>query len=543
MNAPATQNAHQVAPASIGEELSRKPALFAAVLLALLAFIAAAFWHSFTDIYNNWNMPDSLYSHAMIIPPISLFFVWRSRKLLLGEPLAPSMFLGLPVVLFGCFMLLLGDFLGFMTFVHLALLPVLTGLCLMLLGVGATRILWFPLAFLFFMIPMPYSLLSVISFKSKMIATESAVALGKLMTLNMVQDGSFVYLGSDDRLLVGDVCGGMRSLIALLAFGALMAYISKTRVWARILILVVSPLVAILANVVRIFFLCVVGYIWGSESATGIVHDASGIGIFAVAFVLLFSIEGLLRRLAPLREDGQATTPVPETQTMEKQLATRSTTALRGTAGLMAVYLLGVSIVGASAGAHWAINIKRDRAAIADERYPNLDLPPVIGSYYKVGEDIDPGDDVRRALETSSILMRYYVGGNGLPILTTIVYAGQKRRSLHFPEVCLVGQGWEVEQAYSAPVGIEFQGKRLVIFRGDDKQAVLYWLKTGDLFTSSTFINALFWAREQLLFGTPTSSMIKLSMPIRPGQDEDDAFAVLDDFATRLGPILLENIQ
>jgi hypothetical protein len=100
-----------------------------------------------------------------------------------------------------------------------------------------------------------------------------------------------------------------------------------------------------------------------------------------------------------------------------------------------------------------------------------------------------------------------------------------------------------VEQAYSAPVGIEFQGKRLVIFRGDDKQAVLYWLKTGDLFTSSAFLNALYWAREQLVFGTPTSSMIKLSMPIRPGQDEDEAFAVLDDFATRLGPILLENIQ
>lgn len=542
MITPANQAERHAAPISIGAELTRKPALFATVLLALFVFVVAAFWHSFTDIYNNWNMPDSLYSHAMIIPPISLFFVWRSRKALLGEPLAPSTLLGLPVLLCGCFMLLLGDFLGFMTFVHLALLPVLTGLCLMLLGVGATRTLWFPLAFLFFMIPMPYSLISVISFKSKMIATESAVALGKMMTLNMVQDGSFVYLGSDDRLLVGDVCGGMRSLIALLAFGALMAYISKTRFWARILILVVSPLVAILANVIRIFFLCVVGYIWGSESATGIVHDASGIGIFAVAFVLLFGIEGLLRKLAPLREDGKATAQAPETQPAEES-STRASAAVRGTAGLMAVYLLGVSIVGTSAGAHWAINIKRDRAAIADARNPNLDLPPVIGSYYKVGEDIDPGDDVRRALETSSILMRYYVGGNGLPILTTIVYAGHKRRSLHFPEVCLVGQGWEVEQAYSAPVGIEFQGKRLVIFRGDEKQAVLYWLKTGELFTSSTFVNALFWAREQILFGTPTSSMIKLSMPIRPGQDEEDAFAVLDDFATRLGPILLENIQ
>lgn len=206
-------------------------------------------------------------------------------------------------------------------------------------------------------------------------------------------------------------------------------------------------------------------------------------------------------------------------------------------------YVLGIAILLASASVHWAINLKRDWAAAAETPAVNLNLPSEVGPYRQNGEDIDPGDDVRAALETSDILMRYYTAPNGAPILVTIVYAGQKRRSLHFPEVCLVGQGWEVEQAYAAPVGIEFEGRRLVIFRGDDEQAVLYWLKTGKRFTSSTFMNALFWAREQLMFGTPTSSMIKLSMPVlkQAGQDEEEAFAILDDFASRLGPILLES--
>ena len=206
-------------------------------------------------------------------------------------------------------------------------------------------------------------------------------------------------------------------------------------------------------------------------------------------------------------------------------------------------YVLGIAILLASASVHWAINLKRDWAAGAETPAVNLNLPSEVGPYRQNGEDIDPGDDVRAALETSDILMRYYTAPNGAPILVTIVYAGQKRRSLHFPEVCLVGQGWEVEQAYAAPVGIEFEGRRLVIFRGDDEQAVLYWLKTGKRFTSSTFMNALFWAREQLMFGTPTSSMIKLSMPVlkQAGQDEEEAFAILDDFASRLGPILLES--
>lgn len=293
---------------SLGDSFRRSRAVWGASMAAVIVLVVAAYWHSFVDIYFGATAPESLYSHAMFIPLISLFFVWRQRALLGRAPLVPSPMLGYPLLLMGCLMLLVGDFLGFMTLVHFSLLPVVCGLSFLMLGRTATLVLWFPLAFLFFMLPPPYSIISVISFKSKMLATESAVHLGQLLTLNFVQDGSYVFLGSEDRLMVGDVCGGMRSLIALLAFGALMAYISKTRGWARIVILLISPVVAIAANVARIFFLCVVGYIWGSDAATGLVHDASGIGIFAFAFVLLFGAEGLLRRLAPAREpkEGQS---------------------------------------------------------------------------------------------------------------------------------------------------------------------------------------------------------------------------------------------
>lgn len=293
---------------TLGGSMKQRRAAWATTLAITAGLVFAAYWHSFVDIYYGSTAPESLYSHALFIPAICLFFVWRQRAALGRAPLAPSPLLGYPLLLAGCLMLLLGDFLGFMTMVHFSLLPVICGLCFLMLGRPATRLLWFPLAFLFFMLPMPYSLISVISFKSKMLATESAVQLGQWLTLNLVQDGSFVYLGSEDRLLVGDVCGGMRSLIALLAFGALMAYISKTRGWARIVILIISPAVAIAANVARIFFLCVIGYFWGSESATGLVHDASGIGIFAFAFVLLFAAEGLLRKFAPAPEskEGQS---------------------------------------------------------------------------------------------------------------------------------------------------------------------------------------------------------------------------------------------
>lgn len=208
-------------------------------------------------------------------------------------------------------------------------------------------------------------------------------------------------------------------------------------------------------------------------------------------------------------------------------------------------YILGFLILVITAVIHVSITQAQDRAAASDPTYPNLDLPERIGPYAQYGEDIDPGDEVRRILETSSILMRHYVGPSAVPVLVTIVYAGQKRRSLHFPEVCLVGQGWEIEQAYTTPVGLEFRAKRLVIFEGNRKEAVSYWFKTGDTFTGSAFMNTLYWAREQLQSGTPTSTMIKLSMPIvASGKNgEEQAFAALDDLALRMAPILRTNIK
>jgi len=209
-------------------------------------------------------------------------------------------------------------------------------------------------------------------------------------------------------------------------------------------------------------------------------------------------------------------------------------------------YVIAIALLAATTGFHINITNAQDRMAAADPVNPNLNLPERIGPYRQYGDDIDPGDEVRRILETSSILMRYYVGPGTPQVLVTIVYAGQKRRSLHFPEVCLVGQGWEVEQAYSAPVGIEFRAKRLVIFHGSQKkEAVLYWFKTADSFTGSGFMNALYWGREQLRSGTPTSTMIKLSMPITGAgkEGEEQAFAALDDLALRMAPILRENIK
>ncbi len=264
---------------------------------------------AFFDMWTNWNSADSYYSHGALIPLISLGLAWLKRNDFFAAPAGASA-LGYAPMIAAALLLIASDFLGFGVFGQLSIVPMLAGLSLLLLGRARTRVLWFPLAFLFMMVPLPGSVVQSIAFRLKIFAADAAVFLVKAAGFPMRLEGSFIHF-NDDSLLVGDVCGGLRSLIALLAIGVLMAYFSKTRPWAQVMILGMSAPIAVAANVFRIVLLCVVGYYKGSEFAAGRFHDVSGILIFAVAFVLFFTLEGALRAFAATKPVEETTEPRP----------------------------------------------------------------------------------------------------------------------------------------------------------------------------------------------------------------------------------------
>jgi EpsI family protein len=123
------------------------------------------------------------------------------------------------------------------------------------------------------------------------------------------------------------------------------------------------------------------------------------------------------------------------------------------------------------------------------------------------------------------------------PVELTVVHAAVTRRSLHFPEICLVGEGWDVRDQGIQPVGVTFAAKRLVLVRGTESEAVIYWFQTGAKLTPNYFVNAWHWARDQICFRSPVSAMVRLSTPIG-NQGETTAFSVLVDFAMKLAPLM-----
>jgi len=95
-------------------------------------------------------------------------------------------------------------------------------------------------------------------------------------------------------VIVDDVCSGLRSLISLLALGGVFAYGMKAPMIKRMVLFLSTIPIAIITNVCRVILLSAISEIWGSEYATGFIHDFSGFMVFGLAFILLFAVGKLL---------------------------------------------------------------------------------------------------------------------------------------------------------------------------------------------------------------------------------------------------------
>jgi exosortase len=97
------------------------------------------------------------------------------------------------------------------------------------------------------------------------------------------------------QLLVADACSGINSMFALMALGLLYLYLMRYRSMWRNGILLTSILpIAFAANIVRVVTLVLVTYHFGDAAGQGVIHGLSGIGLFIIALLMLFSLDAAL---------------------------------------------------------------------------------------------------------------------------------------------------------------------------------------------------------------------------------------------------------
>jgi exosortase B len=230
-----------------------------------------------------------------------MWLLWTKRRALDALPTPPAVVPGALTLVLGVLMYALGRSQAIIQLEVLSHVLFLSAGLLWLRGAAGWRLLWFPLFFLLFTIPLPGVLVQAVTLPLKSAVSYVAEHLLHWAGYPVARTGVILMVGQY-QLMVADACAGLTSMFTLEVFGLLylhvMGYGDNTRN-VTIGILVIPC--AFVANVVRVIVLVLVTYYFGNEAGQGFVHQFAGLVLFVVAFLLLILCDWLVGWLLRLR--------------------------------------------------------------------------------------------------------------------------------------------------------------------------------------------------------------------------------------------------
>ncbi len=230
-----------------------------------------------------WERSDT-FTHAFLVPPIVLWLIWRRRSELALRTPRPSPWLLVPIAFVG-FGWLLGDMATVNALTQLAFVGLIVLCVLAIVGVQASRPIWFALGFLFFAVPVGDFLMPTLM----MWTADFTVAALRLSGIPVYREGLNLIIPTGAWSVV-EACSGVRYLIASLMVGVLYAYLNYRSTARRLIFVGVAILVPIVANWLRAYMIVMIGHLSGNKLAVGVDHLIYGWVFFGVVILLMFYI-------------------------------------------------------------------------------------------------------------------------------------------------------------------------------------------------------------------------------------------------------------
>jgi exosortase len=157
------------------------------------------------------------------------------------------------------------------------------------------------IAFLIFMIPLPYRVEGMLSLPLQRIATKVSCWGMQLSGLPSIAEGNTILIG-DHKLEVAQACSGLRLFFSILAVGVAYLMFIRRSWWENLLVLLGVIPIAIVANSARII---VTGFLYqfaSSEMAKKFSHDFAGLAMILLAGTLFWLLLWYLNNLVQTRE-------------------------------------------------------------------------------------------------------------------------------------------------------------------------------------------------------------------------------------------------
>jgi exosortase len=259
--------------------------------LFLLAFLFLLLYSPvYPSLVRAW-FDDSNNSHGILIPIVSIYLVWRLRDKIREIPSQPST-AGLVLLTLSLAAYLISYLVDLVLPARVTIISTLAGLVLFNWGWHVFSLVLFPILFLFFMIPVPDTLLDLIAFPLQLLVAQLSATLLDWSGIPVYAQGNVLHFASYSFEVV-EACSGIRSLVSFLAIGTLLAYHMECSWGKRVLLMISTFPLAIAANLMRVLGTGVLANFFGPSIARSFLHDLSGFLVFALG-VLLFMGEAWL---------------------------------------------------------------------------------------------------------------------------------------------------------------------------------------------------------------------------------------------------------
>ena len=284
-----------------GNLVQRLSSPWALAIVGFLVMYVPLYW---TSAQGLWQTEE--HGHGAIILAVLVWVFWTLRGQIDEAPDAPRPWLGGLVFGLGLLIYFVGRVFN-ITVLEFASQPfVVAGVLLLLKGVAAIRLAWFPLIYFVFMIPLPSVLVDAITGSLKGVIANIVESGLYAIGYPIARSGVILSIGPY-QLQVADACSGLHSMFSLSALGTLFMYLMgrKSKLHLGIMLAAILP-IAFVANIIRVTTLVLVTYYLGDEAGQGFLHGAAGMVLMLVALLFFFFLDIALDKLLPARHSGIA---------------------------------------------------------------------------------------------------------------------------------------------------------------------------------------------------------------------------------------------
>lgn len=280
----------------------------AATVCFLLVALLWSFWPTLMAMADRWSR-DPQYSHGFLVPVFALVVLWFRKEWLSQATWQPSL-LGLPILLIGVCLRLIAVRMDIEPLDAFSLLPTLFGLVLFVGGKSLLRWSWPALAFLGFMIPLPYFLEVALAHPLRRLATGMSTYTLQTLGYPALAEGNIILI-DQVQLGVVDACSGLGMLTTFFALSTALALVCSAPLVDRIVLVVSAVPIALIANVMRIAATGMAYHGFQSEAAKAFVHDLSGWLMMPFALLLLWLELRFMSKLFAPRQETEIRTLSP----------------------------------------------------------------------------------------------------------------------------------------------------------------------------------------------------------------------------------------